>query len=83
MPNPFTDVLRVVINVLSSGNACKTRLIKIFSSSGTLVKVIDVSDYPCGKNIFEIDFSGMPKGMYYILYQEGNNLVKSVKGIHL
>jgi Ca-activated chloride channel homolog len=81
MPNPFGDIIHLSVTIPQNMQD-RTKLIKIFSPLGTLLKVIDISDYDEGTHYVEIEFSGMPKGVYYIVYQENNSIASSLKVLH-
>ncbi|NVO01564.1 MAG: VWA domain-containing protein [Bacteroidetes bacterium] len=82
MPNPFKEIMNLSITVPSTDQK-RTKLLKIFSSTGALLRVIDISEFFAGKHVIQIDFSSMPSGIYYVIYQDENSIVQSFKAIHL
>ncbi|MEI6853888.1 MAG: hypothetical protein WCL06_13665, partial [Bacteroidota bacterium] len=82
MPNPFGDKMIVSLTVPTQ-DKCGTRLLKIYSSTGILLKVIDISGISEGKNLVEVEFSGLPVGIYFLIYQKDNVRIKTLKVVHI
>ncbi len=82
MPNPFGDKMIVSLTIPEADRS-KTKLLKIYSSTGILIKVIDISALQQGKTMIDVDFSTLPSGIYFLIYQKDNIRIKTVKVIHL
>ncbi len=69
-PNPFSDILKIRINLPEEQNI----ILKIYNTIGILVfsQKIDVAH---GTNVMDIDFSNLSKGLYIIQTTIGNKTI--------
>jgi hypothetical protein len=80
--NPFTELLHLSIKV-AEGLSATTKLLKIYNSTGELIRVVDLSELGAGEHDIMVSFSDLPRGLYFIMYQENNSCRQVVKGVKI
>jgi hypothetical protein len=75
-PNPFTET--VFVNITTS-NAAQV-IIRVFDSRGALIKIQKTNLLP-GSNQVNVDMKNLPAGMYQLITEWNNGLMKKITGV--
>ncbi|MCY7409778.1 MAG: choice-of-anchor B family protein, partial [Chitinophagales bacterium] len=70
-PNPFNDVLNVVVNLNNDGAV----MISLYDVTGRMVKEISAQQYAAGSNYITIDANDLGKGIYFCSIKTSDSVI--------